>query len=97
MNRAFKKYGFLCALGVLFLILAVVLIVKTVYSLIFVSAFIGVMILNSAGRRIIYLLRASRALEAGKEEVLIYYRDGNLVESNNVIICILSVIIPEYQ
>ena len=86
MDKAYKKYGILCVIGVLFLILTVVFIVKTVYTLIFVSAFIGVMIINAAGRRIIYLQRGGRALGAGKEEILIFYRDGNFNESKNTII-----------
>ena len=86
MNKALKKYYFLCVIGLCFLILTVVFIVRHDYSLIFVSAFIGVMILNAAGKRISCLKTAGRALNAGQKEVLVYYRDGNMEESKNVII-----------
>ena len=90
MNRAYIKYGILCVIGILFLVLTVVFIVRTNYTFIFVSAFVGVMIINAAGRRIIYLIRATRALEAGKKEIIIFYRDGNLNESKETIIPVWS-------
>ena len=86
MISALKKYSILCTIGVFFLFLAVVFIFRTFYQLIFVSAFVGVMIINAAGKRITCLLKARRALQAGKEEVFIYYQDGNLEESKHDII-----------
>ena len=86
MDRALRKYYLLCAVGLCFVALTVVFIIRLNYHFIFVTAFIGVMILYSVVRRIIYLSKAARALEAGKKEVLVHYRDGNMEESKNTII-----------
>jgi len=86
MDRAYKKWGILCAIGVCFLIFTAVCFIRKDYYWIFSSFFAGIFFIITAGKRIIYLKTAERALEAGKKEILVHYRDKNLNESEYTVI-----------
>jgi glucose-6-phosphate 1-dehydrogenase len=56
------------------------------YSLIMAGLFIGLFLISASWKRIRLLLKAGKAIKAGQEEIVIFYQDKNLKESQNTVI-----------
>ena len=86
MDKAFRKWGALCAIGVGFLVFTAMCFIREEYTWIFAGALAGIFLITTSYKRIRFLKNAGRALEAGKKEIIIHYRDKNLKESRNAVI-----------
>lgn len=71
--------------GALFLAFTAFCFIMKYYTWVWAGLFIGLFLLSSSYKRIRFLLRARKAFEAGSKEIVIFYRDKNLKESQNVI------------
>ena len=86
MNKAFIKWSLLCAVGLGALVFTALCFIRKDYTWVFATGFTGVFLVSSSLKRIRFLKNAAKALEAGKGEVIIFYRDKNLKESQNAVI-----------
>ena len=86
MNKAFFKWGILCAVGAGALVFTASCFIRQDYTWVFAAGFIGVFLLSASLKRIRFLKKATKALEAGQKEVIVFYRDKNLKESQNAVI-----------
>ena len=86
MNKALKKWALFCAIGAGVLVLTVFCYYKGLYTWIMLGLFIGLFLTSASGKRIRFLLKADKAIKAGQKEIIIFYRDKNLKESENAVI-----------
>jgi hypothetical protein len=81
MNRnhggAFLKWALTGGAGLVFAAFAVVCYLRQNYTWVLASAFTGCFLLLSAWKRIRLLMAAAKALEGGRREITILYRDAN--------------------
>ena len=86
MNKAFIKWGVICALGVCLLVFTALCYIRGEYTWLFASGFLGLFLISSAWKRIKLLINAAKAIKEGRGEIEIFYRDKNLKESQDVVI-----------
>ena len=86
MNKAFIKWGVICAIGVCLLIFTVLYFIRKEYTWIFATGFLGLFLISSAWKKIRLLGNAARAIKDGRKEIEIFYRDKNLKESQETVI-----------
>ena len=86
MNKAFIKWGVVCAIGVCLLVFTALCFFREEYTWLFASGFLGLFLISSAWKRIRLLLNAAKAIKEGREKIEIFYRDKNLKESQNAVV-----------
>ena len=86
MGKTLLKWGILCVIGAGFLAFTAICFLREEYTWIFAALFIGLFLTSSSLKRIRLLKKADRAIKAGKGEIVVFYRDKNLKESENAVI-----------
>ena len=86
MGKTFIKWGIFCAIGAGFLVFTAVCFLRKDYTWVFACLFIGLFLTSSSLKRIWLLKKADRAIKAGRGEIVVFYRDKNLNESENAVI-----------
>ena len=86
MGKIFMKWGIFCAIGVGFLGFTAVCFLRKEYTWVFAALFIGLFLTSSSLKRIRLLKKADRAIKAGRGEIVVFYRDKNLKESEAAVI-----------
>jgi hypothetical protein len=75
------KWIILGIIGIGCLIAALVSYSRQLYTWIFAMALVGLFLVTTAWKKLRLLRAAAKALGAGRGELVVFYRDGNLKES----------------
>jgi len=86
MKNAYIKWGILCAIGAALLVFTVFCYIRQLYTWVMAGGFLGLFLTTASWKRISLLRKAHAALREGKSKMLIFYRDKNLIESQNEVI-----------
>jgi hypothetical protein len=86
MRNAYIKWGTLCAIGIALLIFTVFCYLRQLYTWVMAGGFLGLFLTTASWKRLGLLRKAFAALKEGKSKMLVFYRDKNLIESQNEII-----------
>ena len=86
MKKAFIKWGAFCAVGAGLLAFSLLSFMKKDYTWVFAAGFSGLFLISSAWKKIRLLMNAAKALREGRGKIEIFYRDKNLVESQDFVI-----------
>ena len=86
MDKAFKKWRAVCASGVMVLIFTVFSFLREDYTWVAGGLLVSIFLISASIKRIKFLSHADKSLKAGKKEIIIFYRDRNLKESENSVI-----------
>jgi hypothetical protein len=85
-TKALIKWILLLAAGLGCLALGLVSYIRRNYTWILVGFFTGCFLVSASWKKIRLLMKAGKALKAGKESVVIMYRDHNLKEYETAVI-----------
>ena len=80
------KWGIFCAIGAGFLVFTAVCFLQKYYTWVFAGLFLGLFLTSSSLKRIWLLKKADKAIKAGRGEIVLFYRDKNLKESQDTVI-----------
>jgi len=86
MKNAYIKWGILCVVGVALLVFTVFCYLRQLYTWVMAGGFIGLFLTSTSWKRIRLLRKANTAIKEGKSKLLVFYRDKNLIESQNEVI-----------
>jgi glucose-6-phosphate 1-dehydrogenase len=86
MKNTFIKWGVVFAAGAGALVFTALCFLQKNYTWVMGGLFIGLFLISSSWKRIGFLLKAGKAIKAGQKEIIVYYQDKNLIESQNAII-----------
>ena len=86
MKNAYIKWGALCAIGATLLAFTAFCYIHQFYTWVMAGGFLGLFLTSTSWKRIRLLRKAEAALKEGKSKMLVYYRDKNLIESQNEVI-----------
>jgi len=86
MKNSFLKWGGICAAGIGLLVFTALCYAGGNYTWVMVGGFSGLFLASASWKRIRLLRKALAAIKEGKNKMLVFYRDKNLVESRNEII-----------
>jgi hypothetical protein len=86
ITMALIKWLILGLLGAACLIAALVSYFRQYYTWIFAAALVGLFLVTTAWKKLRLLGAASKALKTGRSEIIVFYRDGNLRESQQTVI-----------
>jgi hypothetical protein len=86
MNKVLMKWILLCVFGAGALAFTAVCFIRKDYTWVMVGLFIGLFLVSSSWKRIRFLQKAGRAQAAGQKEIIVFYRDKNLNESQEAVI-----------
>jgi hypothetical protein len=86
MNKGMVKWTVLCITGISFLVFAFVCYLRQTYTWVLSAAFVGCFLVSASWKKIRLLIKAGKALKAGKGALVIDYRDKNLKETQSSVI-----------
>jgi hypothetical protein len=86
MNKTIAKWTAVCAAGAGFLVFALVCYLRGTYDFLLASAFVGCFLFTASLKKIRLLVKAGKALEAGKGTITVDYRDKNLNDITSSVI-----------
>jgi hypothetical protein len=83
---ALIKWFILGLIGIACIVTALICFSRQIYTWVFAAAFVGCFLASTAWKRLRLLRAAARAVKAGRSEIMLFYRDANLKETQQTVI-----------